>query len=144
MTAPAGKTVSVHTVQVEWGDCDPAQIVFYPNYFRWFDQATWRLFAGVGVTRPVLAERYGVLGYPLVKAESQFLRPARQGDMLSIESHIHRWGGKSFTVHHDVRNPDGQIGAIGQETRAWARETAAGGLEATPIPEDLIALFGGR
>jgi len=27
---------------VEFGDCDPAQIVFYPNYFRWMDAASLR------------------------------------------------------------------------------------------------------
>ncbi|HIL88646.1 MAG TPA: acyl-CoA thioesterase, partial [Deltaproteobacteria bacterium] len=27
-----------YPVRIGWGDCDPAQIVFYPNYFAWFDQ----------------------------------------------------------------------------------------------------------
>ena len=33
-----------HTTRftVEFGDCDPAQIVFYPNYFRWMDAASLR------------------------------------------------------------------------------------------------------
>ena len=35
---------SHHEVTVEWGDCDPAGIVYYPSYFRWCDQATYRLF----------------------------------------------------------------------------------------------------
>jgi 4-hydroxybenzoyl-CoA thioesterase len=34
---------SRHEVAVEWGDCDPAGIVYYPAYFRWCDQATYRL-----------------------------------------------------------------------------------------------------
>ncbi len=29
--------ISKHAVQVLWGDCDPANIVFRPNYFAWFD-----------------------------------------------------------------------------------------------------------
>ena len=24
--------------QVSFGDCDPAEIVFYPNFFRWVDR----------------------------------------------------------------------------------------------------------
>jgi acyl-CoA thioesterase FadM len=24
-------------ILVAWGDCDPAGIVYYPNYFHWFD-----------------------------------------------------------------------------------------------------------
>jgi 4-hydroxybenzoyl-CoA thioesterase len=27
-------TIQLH---VKFGDCDPAGIVFYPNYFRWMD-----------------------------------------------------------------------------------------------------------
>ena len=28
------------TVRIEWGDCDPAGIVFYPRYFAMFDHST--------------------------------------------------------------------------------------------------------
>jgi 4-hydroxybenzoyl-CoA thioesterase len=34
---------------VEFGDCDPAQIVFNPNYFRWMDAASLRFFRACGV-----------------------------------------------------------------------------------------------
>ena len=50
---------SRHEVTVEWGDCDPAGIVYYPAYFKWFDQATeavengWCYFQGsVSETQP--------------------------------------------------------------------------------------------
>lgn len=33
----------VHPVLVGFGDCDPAGIVYYPNFFRWFDEATQAL-----------------------------------------------------------------------------------------------------
>ena len=39
-------TIQLH---VEFGDCDPAGIVFYPNYFRWMDVGTRRFFASCGV-----------------------------------------------------------------------------------------------
>jgi len=28
---------NTHTQTIEWGDCDPAGIVFYPRYFAYFD-----------------------------------------------------------------------------------------------------------
>lgn len=138
--------VGSHQIHVEWGDCDPAQIVFYPNYFSWFDQATWRLFALAGLTRGVLLERYGVIGHPLVKASSEFKRSARPGDVLTVESAIERWGGRSFDVRHEVRNPDGQMGAIGLETRVWAQRKPGtlDQLESAEIPDEVITLFGGR
>ncbi len=33
-------------VTVEWGDCDETGIVFYPNYFCWFDCGFQRLLRG--------------------------------------------------------------------------------------------------
>ena len=33
-------------VRIEWGDCDPAGIVFYPRYFAMFETCTTALFAG--------------------------------------------------------------------------------------------------
>ena len=29
--------MSVHEITVEWGDCDPAGIVFYPRYLEMFN-----------------------------------------------------------------------------------------------------------
>ena len=31
-------------VRIEWGDCDPAGIIFYPRYFEFFDAWTAALF----------------------------------------------------------------------------------------------------
>ena len=35
---------NTRTIRVQWGDCDPAGIVFYPRYFEWFDACTILLF----------------------------------------------------------------------------------------------------
>jgi acyl-CoA thioesterase FadM len=38
------------TVQVRWGDADPAGIAFYPRFFEWYDIGTEALFASPGLT----------------------------------------------------------------------------------------------
>ena len=45
--AASGFTTRMHRT-VEWGDCDPAGIIFYPTYYRWMDAASWHLFAEAG------------------------------------------------------------------------------------------------
>ena len=35
--------VNVRTVRIEWGDCDPMGIIFYPRYFAIFDACTTML-----------------------------------------------------------------------------------------------------
>ena len=34
-------------LRIEWGDCDPAGIVFYPRYFAMFDHSTTTLITSV-------------------------------------------------------------------------------------------------
>ena len=65
-------------VQLRWGECDPAGIIFYPTYFRWFDDAAWNMFALVGY--PAKRMRAEHLAMPLVSANCQFKHPAEQQD----------------------------------------------------------------
>ena len=46
--APTPRT-TVFTIQVEFGDCDPARIVWFPNFFRWIDAASRNFFVQCGV-----------------------------------------------------------------------------------------------
>ena len=34
---------NIRTTRIEWGDCDPAGIMFYPRYFEIFDVSTTML-----------------------------------------------------------------------------------------------------
>ena len=58
---------NTRTVRIEWGDCDPAGIIFFPNYFRMFDHSTAMLFeAALGMTKFEMFKRLEFAGYPLV------------------------------------------------------------------------------
>ncbi|MGH9577937.1 MAG: acyl-CoA thioesterase [Terriglobales bacterium] len=133
--------VAVYRVQLQWGDCDPAGIIFYPTYFRWFDSATWNLFAEAGYhAKRVRAEH---LAMPLVAAECQFKHPAEQQDRAEVRSRILRWGGKSFVVSHEVVRDDGILLATGTETRVWGRYLEGPGspMKGEAIGEELKTLF---
>lgn len=132
---------STFSCEVYWGDCDPAGIIFYPTYFRWFDAATWALFASVGYTAKRMRSESRAL--PLVSADCQFIRPAEQADRCEVRSRIQRFGGKSFVVAHEVVRADGVTLARGAETRVWGRHAQGPGspLKGETIGEDLKALF---
>src|SRR5262245_8701641 len=103
--------VSRHEVMVEWGDCDPAGIVYYPSYFRWCDQATYRLFLAAGLTRDETTGGQWKEGTPLVAAECSFKRASQTGEKLVVESRIARFGKSSFTISHVFRDASGAIAA---------------------------------
>lgn len=126
---------------VEFGDCDPAQIVFYPNYFRWMDAAALHFFRAAGVPswREFEAQT-GILGTPLVEASAKFLRPASYGDAIAVDTAIDEWRGKSFVMSHIIRRGDAVL-VEGREVRVFARRRAddPARIEAVAVPESLRA-----
>ena len=136
--------LAIFPVQLQWGECDPAGIIFYPTYFRWFDAATWNMFAAAGY--PAKRMRAEHRSMPLVAAECEFKNPAEQEDRCEVRSRIMRWGGKSFVVSHEVIRENGVLLAKGSETRVWGRYVNGPGstLKGEPISEELKALFRAR
>ncbi len=65
----------VHRVDVHFGDCDPAGIVFFPNFSRWMDEASLAFFMACGVPpwRELLKTR-GIVGTPLLEIHTKFYR----------------------------------------------------------------------
>jgi 4-hydroxybenzoyl-CoA thioesterase len=142
MDAPGfNSIVGRFPVQVHWSDCDPAGIIFYPTYFRWFDSATWAFFGSVGFPIKMMIENGMVM--PLLSAECEFVAPAVPGDHCEVRSRIARWGGKSFVVAHEVVRGDGTVLSRGSETRVWGKHVAGPGspMKGQVISEELKALF---
>ena len=112
--------VNRRSVTIEWGDCDPAGIVYYPRYFAMFDASTAHLFAAaLGYDKFEMRKRFGIVGFPMVGTSAKFIAPSRYGETVMIESSITRFGRSSFDVAHKLlRGPDPAIEAA--ETRVWA------------------------
>jgi 4-hydroxybenzoyl-CoA thioesterase len=106
---------------VEFGDCDPAQIVFYPNFFRWMDSAARRFFTAAGVPQWRDMERSeGIIGTPLVEATARFVRPASYGDRIAVDTTVAEWRSKAFVLAHVIRRGDDVL-VEGSEVRIFAR-----------------------
>ncbi len=59
---------------VYWGDADPAQLIFYPNVFRYVMQAEHALFSQLGYTATTLMRELGLTN-PRVHVEADYQRP---------------------------------------------------------------------
>jgi 4-hydroxybenzoyl-CoA thioesterase len=129
---------------VEWGQCDPAGIVFNSRFFEMFDTSTWMLFeAALGVKPHQLAKTFGIIGIPLVDARANFLIPAKFGDGMEIASRVAEFRRSSFDVEHKLTIGD-KLAVDGAETRVWAARDTANPekIGAIAIPADVIARFG--
>ena len=58
--------VNRRTLRIEWGQCDPAGIVFYPQYLIIFDTSTGWLFERTGLTPSAMRKKYQIVGMPIV------------------------------------------------------------------------------
>ena len=134
--------VARRNVRIEWGDCDPAGIVYFPRYFAIFDSCTAGAFEAVGLPKPTMLRKYGILGIPVVDIHGKFSVPCSFGEDVVIETQITEWGRSSFKVHHRLLK--GAVVAVeGFEVRVWTtRDPAdASRIRSQPIPQEVIALF---
>lgn len=128
-------------VEIEFGDCDPVGIVYYPNYFRLFDTATAHLFElALGMKQVEWTKHYGVVGIPMVDTGANFLRPSRYGDVVTIESAVTGSGRSRIEVGHKLFNA-GRLAVEAHEIRVWAARDPGdpGKLKSQAIPEEVLA-----
>jgi 4-hydroxybenzoyl-CoA thioesterase len=131
-----------YEVMVEFGDCDPAGIAFYPNFFRWYDASTRHFFRSCGVPPWRELERQeGIIGTPVVEANSRYVRPVSYGDLITVTTGVEEWRSKSFVLRHELRHA-GELCAEGREVRIFAvrRADDAARIQALAIPEYIAAL----
>jgi 4-hydroxybenzoyl-CoA thioesterase len=128
------KTIT-YTLRVEFGDCDPAGIVWFPNFFRWIDAASRHFFVECGVPPWHQTEKeLGIIGTPLVDTQARFLKTASYGDTLHIDVSIAEWRGKSFVQQYRVRRDDTAIMEC-QEVRIFGGRREDGTLCAREVPQ---------
>ena len=128
-------------VEIQFGDCDPAGIVYYPNYFRFFDNATAALLsAAFAMHKRNWLEHYGIAGIPMVDTGARFIKPSRFGDVVDIRSEITELGRSSFSVRHTLLR-DGEVAIEAHEKRVWVVRDEAGGIRSAPLPEDVRRLL---
>ncbi len=128
-------------VTIEWGDCDPAGIVFYPRYFAMFNESTGALFAAAtGMNKRAMLRHYGVIGYPMVDTRAKFHVPSRFGDVIRIESTVLAVRGSSFDIQHLVFRGE-TLSIEGTETRVWAgpHPDDPERIKAVKLPAELVA-----
>ena len=129
-------------VQIQWGDCDPANIVYYPRYFAMFDDSTSIMFEAAGFSKQDIVKRYGLVGIPMVDTRAKFYIPSTHGDWIAIESRIESFKRSSFEVIHKVFKADA-LAIEAFETRVLVGRDPddPSRLKSAPVPEEIVTKF---
>jgi 4-hydroxybenzoyl-CoA thioesterase len=131
-------------VQVGWGDCDPAGIVFYPRFYAWMDMVSHVLAREMGIPRDsMIPPGPEMLGFPVVGTEAQFLTPARMDDVLEVRTWVSRVGRSSLSLRHEIVRKDGDqevVIARGREDRVFiGRDQHDGTMRSRELTEPMRA-----
>jgi len=103
-----------YTCRISFGDCDPAEIAYYPNIFKWVDTTfhDWmRRFGG----HAALCRQLDAAGIGLMDASAKFRSPLRDGDDLAVDILGIEWGAKFLRLQYR--------GTVGERIAFDATET---------------------
>jgi len=109
--SPSAPFVSVKPIRFH--HCDPAGIVFYPQYFVLFNELVEDWFndgLGIDFARYHTEERHGI---PMAHIECDFLEPSKVGELLQFCLSVTRIGTSSLALAVEAK--------AGTEVRVRAR-----------------------
>lgn len=121
---------------IRFSDCDPAGIVFYPQYFVMLNALVEDWITedfGIGYRALVMERR---IGLPTVRLEADFTAVSRMGDRVALLLEVERLGTRSLTLALRCEGADGAPRmAMRQVLVATSLETH----RAIALPADLRA-----
>jgi len=100
---------SVHrfAVRVYFDDTDAGGVVYHANYLRWFERARSDMLRQIGVdTRAALEAGEGA--YAITELSIRYIRPAKLGDAVLIESTATEVGAASWRMEQRALR-DGEV-----------------------------------
>lgn len=119
---------------IRFSHCDPAGIVYFPQYLvmtnwmleDWFNDVLKIDFAGLIRRR---------LGIPIVRLETDFVAASRQGEILTLRLELERVGQCSITARF--------TGRVGDEVRLRSKQVfvmiSLDQIKSMPFPADIEA-----
>ncbi len=127
---------------LQWSECDPAGIIFFPNYAIWMVDGLVKMFSSLGIDAHAVIDPKTRQGLPSVQLSMQFIKAPQLLDQVTHEIHIEKIGGTSITVRHRIFQGE-TLCMEATETRVWATYslTYPPTLAAVTVPDDIRAIL---
>ncbi len=126
-------------VRVIYGDTDQMGVVYYANYFRYFELARSDYFRASGGSYREVEKEGRML--PVVEASCHYRAPARYDDVLVVRAEVTEVRGASLTFTYEVRREsDGEVLCTGLTRHACVRRDG----RPTRIPDEIVKLLAPR
>jgi len=124
-------------VRVIYGDTDQMGVVYYANYFRYFELSRSEYFRARGGSY-VEVEKRGLM-LPVVEASCSYRASARYDDLLVVKASVTKLKRASLEFTYEVRkDADAAILCTGRTLHACINREG----RPTALPEDVVKLLG--
>ncbi|MBP0493191.1 acyl-CoA thioesterase [Pararoseomonas indoligenes] len=121
--------------RIRFGDCDPAGILFFPNWFAMANAAVEDLFRlRLGIDFHQMHAARGI-GTGFVHAAGTFMRPGTMGDEVLMTPLLRRVGNASYALDMHIHRGEEELARLDLVTATTQLATRT----STPVPPDLRA-----
>ena len=125
------------SVRVYYEDTDLAGIVYYANYLKFIERARSEWVASLGIDQMALRADQGVV-FAVRRVEADYLRPARFGDDLVVETVLQSIGGARLVLEQVITRRAERVFAALVTLVCLAEDG-----HAARVPADVRARLGG-
>jgi len=114
--------VSNTVVRATYKDTDQMGVVYYANYFIWFEIGRGEFLRRCGVSYKDF-EKEGIM-LPVTHASCDYLKPVRYDEMVRIEISIHELTRASISFLHNIYSyPGGELLARGSTKHVFLNQS---------------------
>lgn len=92
------------TYRVPYADTDQMKVVYYANYFIYFERSRTDMLRDLGLSYREMEERGFIL--PVAEAHCKYRSPAHYDDLLTFRSWVAEMRGVRVTIRTDVLRGD--------------------------------------
>lgn len=119
--------------RVIYADTDAGQVVYYANYFRWFESGRREVMRSLKIDYIDLNKKNIIT--PVVEAHCNYFHPARYDDIVVVETKIAGIKEKSIKFENKIfRKKDGKLLAEGYTINVFVDKKK---MKSIKIPDDI-------
>lgn len=132
-------------LEVRWGECDPAGIVYHPAYIDWFAVARMHFLRDNGV--PYMKEFHdnGVV-LVVLAVDCKYMKTLEAEDAIRVDARLMEFGRTRAKFAYEVYNRDGGLCAAGHTEHAFvdADKRPLNLAKQAPLLWDKLRIFRGE
>ncbi len=89
--------------RIPYGDTDKMGVVYYANYFKYFEMLRNELIRKSGKSYKEIEEN-DLLMFPVLESYCKYLYPAKYDDIITICGHVSRFEANRFCIEYEIFN----------------------------------------